>query len=222
MAAPPRHALLCSGSFLSDAEVAHLGQGGVVVRDGLLGSARALACAEAARQLDLEGRLEPARMGRLRRLVPDVRGDRHAWFGELDLPPALQGLWAAFDALRVALNREAWLGLQRFELQLACYPGGGSVYAAHRDALRESAARRVTAIYYLNPGWVPANGGALRVEEPDGHRFVEPLLDRLVLFLSDRVVHEVLPVSAPRFAATAWFRGAEPIPMLADLPRGAG
>jgi len=36
---------------------------------------------------------------------------------------------------------------------------------------------------------------------------VEPTLDRLVVFLSERIEHEVLPSQAPRLALTAWFYG---------------
>jgi SM-20-related protein len=72
----------------------------------------------------------------------------------------------------------------------------------------------VTAIYYANPAWRPADGGALRLyADPsvDSGAAVEPvdvapILDRLLVFLSERVEHEVLPTQAPRRAITAWFR----------------
>ena len=65
----------------------------------------------------------------------------------------------------------------------------------------------VTAIYYLNEGWTPSDGGVLRLHIADG-QLVEgqPILDRLVIFLSDRVEHEVLPAHAERLAITAWYR----------------
>jgi len=46
---------------------------------------------------------------------------------------------------------------------------------------------------------------------PDGPRDIEPVGGRLVVFLSDRVEHEVLPTSATRRAATAWFRGPDAV-----------
>jgi len=214
----PRSARPCSPLQLTASEVETLGAGGVVVRDDLLPRDTALACADAAAHLDAIGRLSPAHIGRERSHRPDLRGDRHAWFEQLDLPPALQSLWAAFDDLRITLNRDAWLGLQRFALQLACYPGAGTRYVPHVDALAGDPGRRVTAIVYLNPAWTPSDGGALRVECPDGERTINPELGRLVLFLSEWVRHEVLPTHAVRFAATAWFRGAEAIPFLPDPP----
>jgi SM-20-related protein len=63
----------------------------------------------------------------------------------------------------------------------------------------------VTAIVYLNPAWKREDGGQLRLHV-DPVQDVDPVLDRLVVFLSEKVPHEVLPSFAPRFAATAWFR----------------
>lgn len=63
--------------------------------------------------------------------------------------------------------------------------------------------RQITALYYLNPDWEASMGGQLRVhlDSDNGVRNmdngagrtwdVKPLLDRLVLFRSDLVDHEV-------------------------------
>jgi SM-20-related protein len=97
-------------------------------------------------------------------------------------------------------------------VQLARYPGGGARYERHRDAFSGGPSRRLTAIYYLNDGWSPADGGALRIHADDGAVDLAPTIDRLVVFLSERLEHEVLPAFAPRLAITAWYRGAEPLP----------
>jgi SM-20-related protein len=65
----------------------------------------------------------------------------------------------------------------------------------------------VTAILYLNPDWTEAAGGLLRLHLPSGPLDVAPLLDRLVVFRSEIVEHEVLPTHAPRWAVTAWYPG---------------
>jgi SM-20-related protein len=113
-------------------------------------------------------------------------------------------VWEAFEALRVQLNREAYLGLGRFELQLAWYPANGARYARHLDSFPGSDNRRVTAIVYLNDGWKPEHGGQLRlhVEPPLD---VAPVADRSVVFLSERIEHEVLPNFADRYAIAAWY-----------------
>ena len=38
---------------------------------------------------------------------------------------------------------------------------------------------------------------------------VAPVLDRLLVFLSEQVEHEVLPTHLPRRAITAWFRARD-------------
>lgn len=192
---------------LAPSDLAALGARGCFVREGFLGEglARAVRRELAAA---LGSRLRPAAMGRgAAHRDPAERGDEIAWLEE-DLPgPALAALRRRFDALGQGLRRDARLGLSRCEIQVAHYPGGGARYARHRDAFRDALGprRRVTAIVYLNPDWSPADGGVLRLYPEDGPRDVEPRLDRLVVFLSERLEHEVLPAHAPRWAVTAWF-----------------
>jgi SM-20-related protein len=144
-----------------------------------------------------------------------VRGDAIAWLEPDEAAPELAALCATFSGVRDALNRQAFLGLDRIEVQVARYPGDGAAYSRHRDAFPTPPGgrpnRRVTAIYYVNPGWRPEDGGALRLHADAGSVDVAPLLDRLLLFLSERVEHEVLPARAPRRAVTAWIRARDPL-----------
>jgi len=201
--------------YLAEADVAALGERGAVVQDGLLGPDVARAVHRELDALWRAGALRPAGVSRgaSYRVDPDTRGDAIAWLALDGVPPALATLGARFAALREALNREAWLGLDRFDVQLARYPGGGTGYRRHRDAFPGRGSRRMTAIYYANPGWGPADGGCLRLHLADGPVDVEPLLDRLVLFRSVEVEHEVRPVFAPRVAVTAWFYGRDALPL---------
>jgi SM-20-related protein len=141
--------------------------------------------------------------------------DAIAWIDPEGVPLELAELWATFLALRHALNRKAYLGLDRVEVQVARYPGGGAAYDRHRDAFMTPPGgrpnRRVTAIYYANPAWAPEDGGAIRLHGADGPTDLAPILDRLLVFLSERVEHEVLPAQVPRCAVTAWFRPRDPL-----------
>ena len=188
------------------AEIVPLGERGFFTRDWFLGGPDALGLAEEAERLAREGAYARAGVSRGadRRLDPGVRGDQICWLE----PGRFPAVHAAFDRLRLELNAGAYLGLGRFDVQLARYSGGGEGYQRHRDAFTGgSSSRRLTATWYLNPGWRPEHGGLLRLHLASGCLDVEPRLDRLVVFRSERVEHEVLPVHAPRYAATAWYYG---------------
>jgi SM-20-related protein len=189
---------------------------GVLVHDGWLGRPTAEAVRGELEALVRAGALRPAGVSRsaAHRVDADTRGDTIAWLAPETAGPAVARLLAGFDALREVLNREAYLGLARAEIQLARYPGGGARYRRHRDAFPGRSNRRLTALYYLNPAWRPADGGLLRCQlEAGGPLDVEPIADRLVCFLSERVEHEVLPAYAPRLAVTAWFYGRDHLPV---------
>lgn len=190
---------------LTDTEIQRLGETGWFFRDGWLGADAAHAAAAVAKQARTSGRLKHAGVGRggEHRLDGGIRGDLISWISSAD-DPAFAAAHEAFEALRAELNEKAYVGLRRFDMQLALYPGHGERYQRHKDAFVGDDNRRMTAILYLNPDWRPEHGGQLRIH---GHGQVDlwPLLDRLVVFTSARVEHEVLPAHAERWAMTAWY-----------------
>jgi SM-20-related protein len=195
---------------LTDEEIAALGTRGFFVRDAFLGPERAASIYEAARACVEAGTLRPAgiRRGADRTEDTHVRGDFITWV-QPEPGTALGALWKAFEELGQALSAGAYLGLGHFDLQLAHYPGGGARYVRHRDAFPGQSNRRVTAIYYANPPWRPEHGGLLRLYPEGAPLDIAPTLDRLVVFLSEQLEHEVLPAHAPRLALTAWFYGRD-------------
>eukprot|EP00966_Prymnesium_polylepis_P304165 7027173-Prymnesium_polylepis.1 len=93
-----------------------------------------------------------------------------------------------------------------FGHKLAVSTDDGSKYPKHLDNVTGGEdKRRLTAVYYANPGWdVEAQGGAIRIWDslaPPVHTDVAPVgtggADRLLLFWSDVMVHEVLPMYVP-------------------------
>lgn len=182
---------------LPENELNALAEHGWFMRDNFLPEADALAAhAWASSQIS---QLRPAGVGHRNSLNTSIRGDSTRFVTEqspLHLP---------FLDLMEQLNEALALNLQSFQLQLGHYPGNGALYLKHLDALPGRNTRRVTALLYLNPGWQPEHGGHLRLHvEP--LRDVEPLLNRLVVFSSERIEHEVRPSFASRLAATAWYR----------------
>ena len=187
--------------FLDDQAMRELGERAVVVRPEAFPSALAQAARAEARGLSGWSR---AGTGKDRAVADAVRRDETLW-----VEPGGDGALATFarhvEALRLELNRGAYLGLTGFELQLARYAPGG-FYAAHRDTFRADEARRITAIAYLNPGWAPEHGGALRLHLEGGVVDVPPCAGTLVVFRSHLVLHEVLPSTVERYALPAWLR----------------
>jgi SM-20-related protein len=121
-----------------------------------------------------------------------------------EVMPALQRMEQAIGSFMQLQGRS--------EQQLAWYPGSSSGYRRHTDALADgdptSEQRKVTAILYLNDGWVPEHGGGLRLWLPEveggAEKDIDPIGGRLLLFLSGCIKHEVLPCQKERCALTSW------------------
>ncbi|PNH11299.1 NifU-like protein 4, mitochondrial, partial [Tetrabaena socialis] len=98
------------------------------------------------------------------------------------------------------------LALDGQAIKLQYNAGSGGCFPLHYDSDEQLDGRRVTAIFYLNPGWTEAQGGQLRLYPfPAPPLDVAPLEDRLVLFASTRMLHRVLPSTAPsRCCFTIW------------------
>lgn len=157
------------------------------------------------------GRLRHAGVGRGAdfRVLPEIRNDRVLWLEAATADPATADFLASMDALRQVLNRALYLGLDRFEAHLAMYPPGAR-YRPHLDHFRNSRHRVVSSVLYLNAGdWGRADGGQLRLylgAQPRGnHVDILPCGGTLVLFLSQRFWHEVLPARRDRWSITGWF-----------------
>ena len=192
-----------------DAAIDALAEQGWCVLDELLPADATVALAQECAALHASGELSVARIGR-EKVASALRGDHTRWF-EMDAPTAAQRPYVdALEALRVAFNRSMMLGLVESEAHYAVYPPGAR-YARHLDQPHQLEARVVSAVYYLNADWRPEHGGALRLYLDDGsHHDVLPQAGRMVLFLSSRFEHEVLPATRERMSIACWMRRREP------------
>ncbi|MES2817479.1 MAG: 2OG-Fe(II) oxygenase [Pseudomonadota bacterium] len=141
-----------------------------------------------------------------------IRGDRIQWL-EPGESAACDRYLASMDALRLALNAGLYLGLADYESHFALYPPG-ACYHKHLDRFRDDDRRVVSAVLYLNQDWQAEQGGALRLHLAEEQTLdIAPLAGRLVLFMSDRMPHEVLPATRERLSLTGWFRrrGDQPL-----------
>lgn len=188
---------------LADTEVEQLGRDGWFTRESFLGDALAHRLRDEASSVQLRR----AGVRRDAQLDDSVRSDELAWITADEATGAFRDASARFTELMAQLNEAAWFGLRRFDLQLARYQPGAK-YVRHRDTFPGDDNRRVTAIVYLNSGWQPTHGGQLRIHVTPPID-VEPRLDRLVVFRSELVEHEVLPAGEERWALTAWYSARE-------------
>jgi len=98
----------------------------------------------------------------------------------------------------------------------------------------------VSLVAYLNNGWAPDQGGELVLYPSDGADNsnsqsdatpttlialnpsssikVTPLLGTVVLFLSEEIPHEVLPVTRDRYSVAGWFRVNDTLDNRLDPP----
>ncbi len=163
------------------------------------------------RQLAATGIFREAAVGSNanRKVRPDIRSDEILWLEAARGNDARQRCLARFEQLRLALNRQLQLGLFEFECHYARY-APGAYYRKHFDRFRGDARRILSSVLYLNDGWKNGDGGALRLFLGDGenadHVDVFPAGGTLVLFLSERFAHEVLPGKRERLSLAGWFK----------------
>lgn len=162
--------------------------------------------AEECRRRDKQGLLAPAGTGRGDALAvrEGVRSDHIQWL-EAGQSAATDSYLAHLDNLRRFLNQSFYLGLEDYESHFALYPPG-AFYLRHLDRFRDDDRRTLSAVFYLNPQWDPADGGALRLYLASGELDVWPEAGTLVLFRSADVLHEVLVNRRERLSLTGWFR----------------
>jgi len=83
--------------------------------------------------------------------------------------------------------------------------GNGGCFPLHFDNVGRPNKRSLTCAVYLNPEWKLGHGGELQLfpflERADN---IQPLMDRLVIFRSDLMLHRVLPALKERFCFTIW------------------
>jgi len=172
------------------------------------------------RQLDAEA-FQRAGVGREQdqHLNDRVRRDAIRWLERGDTAEAAYLAW--MERLREGLNRRLFMGLFDYECHFAHY-APGAFYQRHVDAFRGQTNRILTTVFYLNPDWQPDDGGELLIYPDQGDcvpERVAPRAGRLVVFLSDRFPHEVLPARVDRYSIAGWFRVNASIGNQIDPPR---
>lgn len=134
----------------------------------------------------------------------EIRKDKIYWLSE-DENLYRQSIGLFLPHLITGLNRRCFLGINDHEFMAAIY-SPGDFYKKHRDAFRDSDARKITVILYLNPNWKMGDGGELVLHLPDNTPLIiAPLGGRLLVFEST-LEHEVLAAHTNRYSITGWLK----------------
>lgn len=142
------------------------------------------------------------------KMISSLRGDSTLWLDDPRCGAASKSFLLALDVLRKELNESLMLGLESVEAHYAVYLAGAG-YARHRDRFRDSDARMLSLVCYLNIDWPDNAGGALRLHLPAGQHDIAPNIGTSIVFLSEEIEHEVLPATQTRYSIAAWFRQRE-------------
>ena len=149
-----------------------------------------------------------------------VRGDQIRWLSAENPAQAMYLNW--MEQLRVGINRRLMMGLFDYECHFSRYPQG-AFYRRHLDAFQGRTNRILSTVCYLNPDWQPGSGGELLIyadeQSQDPIERVEPCFGTLVVFLSDRFPHEVLPARRERLSLAGWYRVNNSLGGVVDPPR---
>jgi len=172
--------------------------------------------------------MEPGRTsGGMSGGLTSFRKDQILWLnensnGELERHdiPGLRSLHLALQEFVARFEEQLKAGPGRLSLNGKCAPmlaryDPGGYYKPHVDTVN-SDGRILTVIYYLNRQWDNSNGGQLcmypnslqtdrLLPAPSAEIFPEE--DSIVIFRADKVLHEVRPSRARRFALTQWHFG---------------
>jgi SM-20-related protein len=166
--------------------------------------------AEVRREMDHfrgAGRFRPAGIGKgaETRREQETRGDGIHWLEPEDLTPVQTKLAAIFSSVRESLNENLFLGLWDWEGHYAIYPPG-AFYRKHVDRFANDSRRTVSIVFFFNPEWTEAAGGALRLETAEGPLDIPPIAGTAVFFRSERVPHEVRATTRDRYSFAGWLR----------------
>lgn len=136
-------------------------------------------------------------------LNKSIRGDSIFWLDPASTSEVIQEFFKMIEELKSDLNRNFFLSLSGYEFHFAHYPPG-TFYKRHSDQFRERNNRLITVIFYFNDNWKQTDGGELKIFLEDEEKLVAPLGNRMLIFRSELIEHEVLKTNMDRYSLTGW------------------
>jgi SM-20-related protein len=156
-----------------------------------------------------EDQLTQAGIGSLSKyqIKENIRGDEILWLDRADCNDEIKSFFNFIETFIPNVNRELFTAIKDYEFHLAHYPAGG-FYKKHLDQFKERNNRILSVIVYMNDNWQDGDGGELKIykdQTGENHELIPPIGNRLAIFRSDIVWHEVLTAHKSRKSLTGWF-----------------
>ncbi len=138
-----------------------------------------------------------------------IRSDTIHWLENSDPNPSIKFWMKEVADLAIALNESFFLSINSYESHFACYEPGTS-YQKHVDRFRDDPGRLLSIILFLNEDWLDGDDGELLIYDPLHPQQViaeiRPEMGTLVVFQSDRILHEVRKTNRRRLSLTGWLK----------------
>lgn len=154
--------------------------------------------------------LRKAKIGReeTKQLATSIRADLTYWL--TGKTAAEKEYLTIMEEFRIKLNEALFLGLFYYEAQFAFYPLG-AFYKKHFDSFKGEKNRMISMVTYLNHNWQIEQGGLLKLydEQEQELQSVLPEFGRMIVFLSEDMLHEVTITNRERESIAGWFRCRE-------------
>lgn len=134
-----------------------------------------------------------------------IRKDKIYWLDKKHNDPVENAFFAKMDAFVTYLNATCYTNIQSYEFHYSLYETG-DFYVKHLDQFKDDASRQYSMISYLNPNWLPQDGGELLVYQPEANQKISPTHGKTVFFKSSALEHEVLVTNERRMSIAGWLK----------------
>ena len=140
------------------------------------------------------------------KIVDAVRGDYILWLDEQNQTETTRVFFNKVQDFVTYINSTCFLGITTKEFHYAVYPEG-TFYKRHLDVFQNDKRRRLSLVCYLNDeNWLPEYGGELVIYKENETSTIFPEKGRVVIFDSQKLEHEVMPVKRKRYSITGWLK----------------
>lgn len=136
----------------------------------------------------------------------NIRADEILWLDRGDCNAEIKSFFNFIETFIPIVNKELFTAIKDYEFHLAHYPAGG-FYKMHLDQFKERNNRILSVIIYMNDDWKEGDGGELKIYKDqtcEEFELIRPIGNRLAIFRSDVVWHEVLTANKSRKSLTGW------------------